>query len=345
MKKRKKKPKTPAADAPADAEQPDEPAAAVPEPPAAPEPQPAPPAPEPVAAAPEPALAAAPEPAAAAVPAPAAAAAPAFDFGPKKKKGAKKRPDLAEFEKILKAEGGGSGAADADFADEGPGSINAAAASSSTAAALDDEFGAAAGADGPAAADDDVVRRPADATSSRSTFLKDEAGEPWVGSTRDYTYDELLTRVFKVIRQQNPDISGEKSKYRLNPPQVLREGSKKTVFANVVELAKKMRREPDHVIQYLFSELGTTGSIDGSQRLVIRGRFQQKQIENVLKRYIVEYVTCRTCKSGDTSLSKENRLYILQCQSCGSTKSVSAIKTGFVAQTGKRSAQRAAAGV
>ncbi|KAJ1564057.1 hypothetical protein HK405_015958, partial [Cladochytrium tenue] len=265
------------------------------------------------------------------------AAAPAFDFGPKKKKGAKKRPDLAEFEKILKAEGGAAGASgDADFADEGPGSINAAAASSSGFTALDDEFGAAA-ADA-AAADEDVVKRPADAgSSSRSTFLKDEAGEPWVGSTRDYTYDELLTRVFKIIRQQNPDISGEKSKYRLNPPQVLREGSKKTVFANVVELAKKMRREPDHVIQYLFSELGTTGSIDGSQRLVIRGRFQQKQIENVLKRYIVEYVTCRTCKSGDTSLSKENRLYILQCQSCGSTKSVSAIKTGFVAQTGKRS--------
>ncbi|KAJ3116693.1 hypothetical protein HDU96_009044 [Phlyctochytrium bullatum] len=108
-----------------------------------------------------------------------------------------------------------------------------------------------------------------------------------------------------------------------------------------------MRREPDHLIQYLFAELGTTGSIDGSQRLIIKGRFQQKQIENILKRYIgkVEYVTCKTCKSGDTLLTKENRLFFLQCQSCGSTKSVSAIKTGFMAQTQKRSAQRAAAGV
>jgi len=47
-----------------------------------------------------------------------------------------------------------------------------------------------------------------------------------------------------------------------------------------------MHRQPDHVIQYLFAELGTSGSIDGNQRLVIKGRFQQKQIENVLKRYI-----------------------------------------------------------
>lgn len=32
--------------------------------------------------------------------------------------------------------------------------------------------------------------------------------------------------------------------------------------------------------------MGTTGSVDGAGRLVIRGRFQQKQIENVLRRYI-----------------------------------------------------------
>jgi len=50
-----------------------------------------------------------------------------------------------------------------------------------------------------------------------------------------------------------------------------------------------MHRQPEHVIQFLFAELGTSGSIDGSQRLVIKGRFQQKQIENILKRYISKY--------------------------------------------------------
>ena len=49
-----------------------------------------------------------------------------------------------------------------------------------------------------------------------------------------------------------------------------------------------MHRQPEHVIQFLFAELGTTGSVDGAGRLVIRGRFQQKQIENVLRRYIGE---------------------------------------------------------
>lgn len=54
-----------------------------------------------------------------------------------------------------------------------------------------------------------------------------------------------------------------------------------------------------------------------------------EQIENVLRRYIVEYVTCKTCKSPDTTLTKDNRLFFMTCSSCGSTRSVQAIKTGF----------------
>ena len=52
--------------------------------------------------------------------------------------------------------------------------------------------------------------------------------------------------------------------------------------------------------------------------------------------FAVEYVTCKTCKSPDTVLTKENRLYFMTCESCGSKRSVSAIKTGFQAQIGKR---------
>jgi hypothetical protein len=47
-------------------------------------------------------------------------------------------------------------------------------------------------------------------------------------------------------------------------------------------------------------------------------------------------VACRTCKSPDTNLKKENRLYFLCCESCGSTRSVATIKKGFEAQIGKR---------
>ncbi|KAH7149504.1 domain found in IF2B/IF5-domain-containing protein [Dactylonectria estremocensis] len=121
------------------------------------------------------------------------------------------------------------------------------------------------------------------------------------------------------------------------PPQCMREGNRKTVFANIADICKRMKRTEEHVTAYLFAELGTSGSVDGSRRLVIKGRFQQKQIENVVRKYIIEYVTCKTCKSPDTELNKgENRLYFITCNNCGSRRSVTAIKTGFSAQVGKR---------
>ncbi|KAL1936613.1 hypothetical protein VTP01DRAFT_747 [Rhizomucor pusillus] len=167
--------------------------------------------------------------------------------------------------------------------------------------------------------------------SEESAAKGDE--EAWLKSDRDYNYEELLSRVFKILRQNNPELAGEKKRYTIVPPSIHREGNKKTIFANVADICKRLHRQPEHVIQFLFAELGTNGSVDGAQRLVIKGRFQQKQIENVLRRYIVEYVTCKTCKCPDTILTKDNRLYFVQCESCGSTRSVSAIKTGFKAQT------------
>lgn len=164
-------------------------------------------------------------------------------------------------------------------------------------------------------------------------------GEPWLGTERDYTYKELLSRTFKLLHSQNPALVTGAKRYTIAPPQVVKDGNKKTAFANIADICKKMHRQPEHLIQFLFAELGTSGSVDGSQRLVIRGRFQQKQIENVLRRYIIEYVTCKTCKSPETNLTKENRLYFMTCESCGSRRSVAAIKSGFQAQIGKRRAQ------
>ncbi|CAD6591578.1 MAG: hypothetical protein TREMPRED_000138 [Tremellales sp. Tagirdzhanova-0007] len=160
--------------------------------------------------------------------------------------------------------------------------------------------------------------------------------EAWVLEGRDPTYPELLTRFFTLLHAHNPELAGEKRRYTIVPPQVAREGTKKTLFANITDICRRMHRQPEHVIQFLYSELGTQGSVDGSQRLVMKGRYTQKQIENVLRKYIVEYVTCKICKSSDTLLDKENRLYFITCEACGSRRSVSAIKAGYQAQIGKR---------
>ncbi|KAI2623729.1 domain found in IF2B/IF5-domain-containing protein [Xylaria nigripes] len=173
----------------------------------------------------------------------------------------------------------------------------------------------------------------------------EQAGDPEKGTgiwqhdqTTPLAYSLLLGRFFDLLAEKNPDHASTGSRsYKIPPPQCLREGNKKTIFANIEDITKRMKRSSEHVTAYLFTELGTTGSVDGSKRLVIKGRFQQKQLESMLRKYIIEYVTCRTCKSPDTTLEKgENRLYFMTCNSCGSRRSVTAIKSGFTAQVGKR---------
>lgn len=108
--------------------------------------------------------------------------------------------------------------------------------------------------------------------------------------TRAIRYDKLLERFFAHLHSAHPDLlAGGSKSYVIPPPQCLREGNKKTIFANIPDICKRMKRSDEHVTQFIFAELGTSGSVDGSRRLVIKGRFQQKQIEGVLRRYIGEF--------------------------------------------------------
>jgi Domain found in IF2B/IF5 len=97
----------------------------------------------------------------------------------------------------------------------------------------------------------------------------------------------------------------------------------------ILKIIFSLHRQPKHLLDFLLAELGTSGSVDGNSQLIIKGRFQQKQIEIVLRRYIKEYVTCHTCRSPNTILQKDTRIFFLQCEDCGSRCSVASIKSGF----------------
>ena len=41
---------------------------------------------------------------------------------------------------------------------------------------------------------------------------------------------------------------------------------------------------------FLLAEMGTSGSLDGQQRLVVKGRFAPKNFEGIMRRYISKYI-------------------------------------------------------
>eukprot|EP01091_Cochliopodium_minus_P015075 TRINITY_DN526_c0_g1_i1.p1 TRINITY_DN526_c0_g1~~TRINITY_DN526_c0_g1_i1.p1 ORF type:complete len:250 (-),score=93.25 TRINITY_DN526_c0_g1_i1:80-802(-) len=159
--------------------------------------------------------------------------------------------------------------------------------------------------------------------------------ENWNDNERDYDYFELLNRIQGLL-QESGSSSGQAAKMKLPPPVLVRDGTTKTVWSNFPVICSKMNRPIEHFQNYALVELNTTGSLDVNSALTIKGRFQPKQAETVIKHYISEFVKCNTCQSVDTVLKKENRMHFLYCNSCLSRRTVQTIKAGYV-HTIKRS--------
>lgn len=171
--------------------------------------------------------------------------------------------------------------------------------------------------------------------------LRDDDTEDIYDRKAQYTYPELLDRIMNILHRHNPDLM-EKKRRNMKPPQLTRVGTKKTLWVNFQEICTMMQRPPEHVFQFFMAELGTEGSIDGNQRLVIRGKYVPKYIESLLRKYILEYVTCQMCRSPNTDLTKDSvsRLHFCRCRDCGSSRSVAPIRSGYHATS--RADRRAA---
>lgn len=189
--------------------------------------------------------------------------------------------------------------------------------------------------------DDDFDADAPDTQNLERSSRREFEPQPWDDSDRDYTYNELVNRAFQFLHGKNPSLASggsQRKRVSLQLPQVAREGTKKTVFLNFGAICKSIHRQQDHLLAYMSAELGTTGNIQEGGRLVIKGRFGAEGIANVLKRYMLEYVICTSCRSPDTVLMRDanTRLYFVSCESCGAKRSVAPIRQGFMARVERR---------
>jgi len=206
----------------------------------------------------------------------------------------------------------------------------------------DAEDDAAPGSSNPDQEESSSTSMGGSSTAAAGDEEEDEVKKPvkeqpiWQSEDRSMTYDEMLDRIFGML---NPDISSKKA-FKMKPPVVVREGTKRVVLINFQEIVVSMNRVPDHLLSFMLAELGTSGSTDPQGRVTFKyaGRQAQKHMESVIKQYVKEYVLCKLCKSSDTKLNKDSatRLYFMTCGACSASRSVNPIKSGFQAQIGKR---------
>ena len=122
-----------------------------------------------------------------------------------------------------------------------------------------------------------------------------------------HSITKMLDRVFGILRAKNPEIESGQRKFIMVPPIVSRE-SKKISIDNFNAICRRydaaplhrsslvfrMGRPQDHFMQFLLAELGTTGNLGGvatdsadkvPTRLIVKGKFQAKQIEKIIRGY------------------------------------------------------------
>ena len=133
----------------------------------------------------------------------------------------------------------------------------------------------------------------------------------------DLDYDKLLERA----REGLEDVMQNADRFSPPVPEILHEGSKKTIIRNFSEIVDALRRDENHLYKFLLQELGTAGSVN-NRRLVLQGRVPAKKINERIKLYIDTFVVCQECNRPDTSFLRVGRTLNLHCEACGAKRPI-----------------------
>jgi translation initiation factor 2 subunit 2 len=144
--------------------------------------------------------------------------------------------------------------------------------------------------------------------------------------TADEDYFASLDRA----KEQLPSVAVSHERFELPELDVLQEG-KMTVIKNFIDVTDKLRRDPQHVLQFLLRELGTPGVIEG-RRAILKSKISPAQITDKVQLYTETFVICSECGRPDTKMIKDGRTLVLECEACGAHRPVN-VKKGVKAET------------
>jgi translation initiation factor 2 subunit 2 len=141
--------------------------------------------------------------------------------------------------------------------------------------------------------------------------------------------DEYLSLLGRA-KEKLPETIEKHERFKVPEPDIFLEG-KITVIRNFSQIIDALRRDPDHLVQYLLRELGTPGQIEG-QRLVLKAKLTPAQVTDRIMNYTETFVLCSECGKPDTRINKEGRVLVLECEACGAHRPVNVRKTARVVE-------------
>lgn len=124
-------------------------------------------------------------------------------------------------------------------------------------------------------------------------------------------YEALLERAL----QRLPEGVLRKERFETPAWETAQEGNR-TYLKNFAEVCQRLNREPQPLLKFMVSVIGTKGSLEERRALLI-GNFNATALQKGLEAFVREYVMCPACHRPDTRLRKEDRALVMKCDACG----------------------------
>lgn len=113
------------------------------------------------------------------------------------------------------------------------------------------------------------------------------------------------------------NIHGKKdSNYRYKMPklEVRIKKNNKTYLLNLDKISESLNRTDEDLIKFFSYTLGVhCNKKDGC----INGKFDADQLQEVLQKYITDYVLCKVCGNPETKYVLTKKTVTLDCSACG----------------------------
>ncbi|UJR09517.1 hypothetical protein I4U23_013755 [Adineta vaga] len=168
-------------------------------------------------------------------------------------------------------------------------------------------------------------------SSSSSSSVLPSNPEPSLENPIDllYDYDRLLARCLQRQEQDRPELILRCQTPISIPHADIVVGSSRTILLNwksYVRLFHALSRDP-HAFQQYINEYYTCQSlINQREQLTFDVRTNKTTFDNVLRKFLDEYVTCLICQTAQTHLIKSDGIWRIECQLCGSQRTAKRLK-------------------
>jgi translation initiation factor 2 subunit 2 len=133
--------------------------------------------------------------------------------------------------------------------------------------------------------------------------------------------EEIYNLNYLIDRFYNKNVNNNIKKSNIKRP-IIQNLGKKTHIINFNQVCESINRDKNYISALLTDELKTQVSLSGKNILIINGKYRVNQIEKIFKYIIINFIRCKSCKSIDTTINKENRLMKIICNHCSSITSI-----------------------